>query len=235
MAKFCTNCGKELDENAALCLNCGVLVEKNTTKDKKEKKKGLPTWTIVLIIVGSILLIPLIFIILIGVFTYKIVDNTMNNIDEYIEETVIQNGSVGDTLTTDEFKIKLHDTKTYQSIGSGENLYIPIEGKEYLVFLLEVENISNNNEYISKYDFNGYADGYEVELTYLYNDLEELKIEGLSELNANLPPNKKTRGYLAFEVDTSWQEFEIHYEDWFESNELIFTVVNEDSSNITGA
>lgn len=32
MAKFCANCGNELDENADLCLKCGALVSKKETK-----------------------------------------------------------------------------------------------------------------------------------------------------------------------------------------------------------
>ncbi len=29
MAKFCTNCGKEIDENAVICVHCGVQVKAN--------------------------------------------------------------------------------------------------------------------------------------------------------------------------------------------------------------
>lgn len=29
MAKFCRNCGSEINENADICLNCGVLINKN--------------------------------------------------------------------------------------------------------------------------------------------------------------------------------------------------------------
>lgn len=233
MAKFCSNCGKELDENAALCLNCGVMVENaqnnsnNVNKTKIDKKKGLPTWAIVLIVIGCVILIPLIFIILICLFVYYVV----NGFDYRAEETLTQNGTIGDVLTTDEFNITLHDALIYSSIGTDENnLDIPDEGKEYLVFFFEVENVSNDNEYISDYDFTGYVDGIVVEKTYLYND-----IDGIEELTANLPPNNKTKGFIAFEVDTTWQEFEIHYEDWFGSNEIVFAVVNEENSSIADA
>lgn len=237
MAKFCTNCGKELDENAAMCLNCGVLVggTPNTTSNNtnKEKKKGLPTWAIVLIVVGAILLIPLIFIIVIGIFTYNVVKDAAGEFDinDYIEETVSQTGTIGDTLSTDDFKITLTDALIYSSIGDNEYLKdTPAEGKEYLVFFFEVENISDESQYISDYDFTGYADGYEVSNEYLYND-----VNGISDLSATLSPNKKAKGYAAFEVDTTWQEFEVSYSDWFDNNELVFKVVNEDSSNVTGA
>lgn len=46
MAKFCSNCGKEVNENADVCLNCGVLVNNNTINqnnlpDKNYKQQNL--------------------------------------------------------------------------------------------------------------------------------------------------------------------------------------------------
>ena len=38
MAKYCTNCGKELDDKADLCLNCGVLVVNKTNSNNKCNK-----------------------------------------------------------------------------------------------------------------------------------------------------------------------------------------------------
>ena len=40
MAKFCTNCGKELKEGADICLNCGKIVNKE--EEKVEPKKVNP-------------------------------------------------------------------------------------------------------------------------------------------------------------------------------------------------
>ena len=40
MGKFCSNCGKELKENADICLNCGVLINKDN-KVTKVKTPGL--------------------------------------------------------------------------------------------------------------------------------------------------------------------------------------------------
>lgn len=35
---FCTNCGNKIDENACVCLNCGVLVRKRSSNVKKKNK-----------------------------------------------------------------------------------------------------------------------------------------------------------------------------------------------------
>ena len=44
MAKFCTNCGNELDENADVCVKCGVYVKKsgagNTDSVEKSANNG---------------------------------------------------------------------------------------------------------------------------------------------------------------------------------------------------
>ena len=45
----------------------------------------------------------------------------------------------------------------------------------------------------------------------------------------------KTIGYVAFEVNKTWQEFELHYSDWLDNEELVFTVVNENNSTVAGA
>ena len=37
---YCQNCGKEINENAAVCLNCGVAVNNVTQKKSTNSKKG---------------------------------------------------------------------------------------------------------------------------------------------------------------------------------------------------
>lgn len=39
MGKFCTNCGKELDENAVVCVKCGVAVNNLKVKAKQPGKE----------------------------------------------------------------------------------------------------------------------------------------------------------------------------------------------------
>lgn len=239
MAKYCTNCGKELNENAELCLNCGVFVKNSTNNNVStnneinKKKKGLPTWAIVLIVVGSILLIPVIIFIVIGLIAYNTIDNAIDKvedeIDNYYEQTTTHTGTIGDTLKTDKLKITLKEALMYSSVGEGSYLQTPAEGKEYLIFFFDIENISDENEYISYYEFDGYVDGYTVSVKNLFNEVNDTE-----ELSANLSPKMKTRGFVAFEVDSSWEEFEIHYSELFGyKDELVFKVINPDNNNLS--
>lgn len=236
MAKFCSNCGKEIDNNAAICLNCGVVVDNreiNNVNKIQEKKKGLPTWAIILIVVGCTIILPILLITVIAVFTFNAISST--DVENIIEEIITtQNGSVGDTLISEDFQITLTDTLTYDIIGTEDNKEVPKEGKEFLVLFFDIKNITDETKYISAYDFDGYLDDYTINNKYLSNN-----INNIEELGVNLAPGKKTRGYIAYEVEKEWQEFTICYEDIFEDNKIVFTVTNDnnlkDNNNITGA
>lgn len=226
MARFCANCGKELDDKADMCLKCGVIVgKKNASSDGNEKKKGLPIWAIVLIVVGCFLVLPLMLSVLIMIIAFSVFDeNSVDDIRNYIEESIIQNGTIGDTLMTDDYKINLTDVSRYNQITSNEyETEVPAEGKEYLVFFFDIENISDESRRISSYNFDGYVDGYAISSKYLLNSINDVNY-----LKANLAVGTKAKGYIAFEVDTTWQQFEIHFGDWYE--EIVFTVVNESNS-----
>jgi len=231
MAKFCTNCGKELDENAAMCLNCGVIVgnnpvKANTTNNNgaNKKKKGLPIWAIVLIVVGCVVLLPIIVLVVIGLFAYNTINDVVDNYDDYYnEETVTKTGTIGDTLSTDKFKITLNEAVMYGGIEGEYYTDTPDTGKEYLIFFFDIQNISDESEYISYYDFSGYVDDYAASVTYLLNDVNDYE-----ELATTLNPGTKTKGYVAFEIDENWDEFDIVYTELFEDEELIFSVVNPD-------
>lgn len=41
MAKYCSNCGKELTDEQDICLNCGVRVKKSTTSSDPNAKSKL--------------------------------------------------------------------------------------------------------------------------------------------------------------------------------------------------
>ena len=96
MAKFCTNCGNELPENAAMCVRCGKMVNenistnKNTSNGNDKKKKGLPTWAIVLIVIGCVIIIPIIIVAVLTIVTFKYVkEDIIKKISKIQDETTI--------------------------------------------------------------------------------------------------------------------------------------------------
>ena len=55
MSKFCTNCGNELNENAAFCIKCGMATNNYTINKTKVKQpgKGLGIASMVLGIIAT--------------------------------------------------------------------------------------------------------------------------------------------------------------------------------------
>lgn len=237
MARFCTNCGSELADEAAVCIKCGINVNQgtnantNTVNNTTGKKKGLPTWAIVLIIVGCVVLIPLIIVIVLFVIGYNAIKDVgideIDKINDYINENSgsIKTGTINDTLSDGEVKLTLTGAYMYDSIGEEPYVYTPEEGKEYLLFFFEVENVSSEINYISEYSFDGYADDVSVSTTSLYSEVDDTE-----QLSATITSGKKARGYIAFEVDKTWKDFEVHYKDsiWDDKDTLVFKIVNSD-------
>lgn len=222
MAKFCTNCGKELPENAAICVNCGNMIG-NNGNNKKEKKKGLPTWAIVLIVIGCVVLIPIIIFAIFAAVGYKYIKDNDINIKDYIEKSMISYGTIGDTLTDYDTRITLTNALIYSNIG-GVNADTE---KEYLVFFFEVENVSDDSLYISNHNFNGFFDQKEVA-----SIISSVEIEGYKPLGEVLSEGDITKGYVAYEIDSDWNNFSIHFRrNSFDYDSIIFDVYNEGDIN----
>jgi len=236
MTKFCTNCGRLLDENASLCMQCGKLVENNGNSNlgnnfnQNNSKKGMPTWLVILIIV---------FVILggIGVFIFVGVTSFLKNVSEsevYNEiENIINNnepevfGTVGDTISNNTWKMTLKDAVYYDKIDGEFNSDIPNKGKGYLVFLFEAENISSESEYLNYLYFSGIEDQYIVTSKILINNPE-----GYELLTGEIPSGIKINGYIAFEVNERWQNFSISYKNLYSSDaDLTFNVISSERKN----
>lgn len=234
MAKFCSNCGKELDEKADICLNCGVLVNKEVNRNNSSnvnngKKKGLPTWAIVLIIVGSIILMPLIIVTLFFIFVFnnikedgdEYLDKAKDYFNEYVEDyDITADGTIGDTLEIDGIKITLNSAIKYESIGSNT----PKEENEYLVFFFNVENSSSGDKYITYLNFSGLVDSEMIIPKYFFNE-----IDGISNLNKELEYGETTTGYVAFEINKDWDSFDLNYRKLIGGKAVTFHVVNKDN------
>lgn len=211
MAKFCPNCGKELEENAELCLNCGKLVQDNSEPQKKKKKKGMPGWAIALIVLACLLPVAFIAMLVAGM--------VMSSEPLY--------GSIGDTLETNGLSMTLTDAVIYGYIGDDEKLLDePAEGNEYLVFTINVKNIDYEKRSIVNSEFYGKVDGMYSQPITLLND-----VYGVKQLSGVLPEGLSMEGYVAFEIDEDWTSFELCYEDDDYDQEIIFQVLNNTSDD----
>jgi len=239
MKKFCGNCGQEVDEKAVVCVHCGNQLKQNNTANtlnannsNNNKKKGLPAWAIVLIVLGGIGLLIVLGIVVLAVIGYnaaksEIKDGYSSIYDDYYtkEEKKTLTGTIGDTINTDNYSITLKSAAKYDLIKGDYFDDEPGVGNEFVVLFFEVKNISNESLYISDYDFTGYADDVQVENGYAYN-----KIEGYSDLGANIAAGKITTGYVIYEAPKGWTKFEANFvddTDYLNETEVIFEFQNQ--------
>lgn len=208
MGKFCTHCGNELGDNSNICLKCGVKAD-NSVENKK--KRGLPAWAIILIVIVAVTFISIFTFIVGAVIGYIALT------DDYQNDITMIEGTIGDTLESDDLFVTLNDAVIYSEIGVNK----PSDGKEYLVFFFTIQNNDNETKYVSDLDFYGYVDDTAIELKTLTG-----VVDGYSSIGTSLAPRKKTMGYVAYEVPINWNSFEVHFTPLFE-DELSFKVVNE--------
>lgn len=238
MKKFCGNCGQEVDEKAVVCVHCGNQLKpantaNNVNTNNGNKKKGLPAWAIVLIVLGGIALLVIIGFVILAIIGYNVTKNEIEDdyydiYDRYTTETKNETltGTIGDTINTDNFSITLKSAAKYDAIkGEYYDDEPEEEGNEFVVLFFEVKNISNESQYISDYDFTGYADDIQVERGYSFN-----KIEGYSELGGSIAPGKITTGYVIYEAPRGWKKFEADFlddVDFYNETEVIFDFQNQ--------
>lgn len=60
MSKFCSNCGKEINDNSEFCLGCGVAVGKQQNNANNKNKK-FPVWLIVVLVILGIGVVGAVF------------------------------------------------------------------------------------------------------------------------------------------------------------------------------
>jgi len=125
---------------------------------------------------------------------------------------------VGDILLDGDMKIVYMSSGIYQE----ENEFLqPSNGMQYIYIQLAFENLSaSQDNSISLYSFNCYADGYAVEAYY----------GGEDTLSATLSPGRTTSGCLYFTIPKEAKEIEIEYETNFFTEEKI-TFIYEGEKN----
>lgn len=131
---------------------------------------------------------------------------------EDVAEDVENEFKVGDIVETSDLKISFISAEEYTS----DNQFIqPQDGNVFYEMVFEFENISENDQYISSYDFTCYADDY---------DMEQSWMDGL-DLDATISSGKKTKGSVFFEVPKDTKSIVLEYEtNFWTETKVVFIV-----------
>lgn len=127
--------------------------------------------------------------------------------------------SIGEYVQSDTLKITLTNAKVYDEIVQDEYMEAtPADGKKYLVLFLEAENVSDKDQYINMFYYQAYADDKSIKSTILLVNPEDEDM-----FSGDLAPGKKLSGYVAYEVNKDWKDFEFTYKDGALSNSTKFS------------
>ena len=159
-----------------------------------------------------------------GLYTYTTVSDTEITVprldvgylvrltDEEIEaldRIEYMTAEVSETLETEEAQITLNKVlmrpATADDVRDGE----AYANKVMLFFLLDVMNISDEEQYFSNYDFTPYIDSYLTYSTYNYSE----NPEGYESLGEDIAPGHGMHGYLTLIADENWQTLELKPDD----------------------
>lgn len=201
--KVCKHCQSEIPKKAKVCPNC------------RKKQGGILKWILIVVVVIFV------FSMLFGgeddgsasdSNPQKVGDATVAAKDTETKEAEDNKFSVGEIVETSDLRITFLSAQEYQS----DNRFIqPESGNVYYKMEFEFENISDSDESISSWDFNCYADDYDMEQTYM---------DG-RDLDATLSPGRKTKGAVFFEVPKDAKKIFLEYEtNFWTENKVIFEV-----------
>lgn len=133
----------------------------------------------------------------------------------------------GNYIEDEGLKISFLTATQYSKISSGERYGYedkPDKGKVFLVFTFEFENKGSEKINVSSMYFSAYCDDYDVDDTYISNAPNELE-----RLSGDIGKGKKVKGYVAYQVDKDWKNFEMTYDDGLSDDSQLKFIVTPDT------
>jgi len=136
MNKKCPECGKEMNENINICPNCGFKIKDN---NDNQKKKRLPVWAIILIVLGCLL--PLIIVLIIIISILKVNTKVNVNTSNWGNYPIVLEGRTGYTgITYEEYEEKIDNKEHFVVV-------IVNDGCKYCqMYKSVVEEVTENNK-----------------------------------------------------------------------------------------
>lgn len=133
----------------------------------------------------------------------------------------------GNYISQGNLKFIFESAKQYTEIKGEYFTDKPTDGNVYLILFFEVENISKEEQYVNAWNADAFIDDYIVNSITLMGNPNNYET-----LSATLRPGKKTKGYIAYEVDKNWSKLEVIYTDGYAplSHEYNFEITPEDLS-----
>lgn len=130
---------------------------------------------------------------------------------------------IGTEISSPKWNVKLLDMKKYDEVGDTLTSTAS-EGKEFVIFYLEAQNTSSEDDYFNYLYFRFYVDGYITNQTMFLFD-----VDGYSSMSGDVAAGKKIKGYIAVEAPTDWESIELIYDDGtFVENKIAeFGIVNK--------
>lgn len=174
--------------------------------------------------------------IILGILTFIIVINMQQAFsDVFSDDSSSKTSLTSSTINNDETKNTTVTKKEY-TVGeiyedsniaikyvslddnyTGYNRYATVKnGYKVIKAEFEFENLSSSDQYVSAYEFDCYADGYDCENFWSTDD---------STFSANLSSGKKTKGTVYFEVPKDAEKIILEYELNMWSNKKVEFIV----------
>ena len=204
---FCKNCGKEIDEKAVVCPNCG-----SATSEKKKKKKN-PILGAIILIFGILLIVGAVSG---GVDKPEKVGEASVNSSTSPATTEKTEFTVGDKVELNDIVVTLVDV----SENTGTAYTKPSDGKVFVLCEFEIENNSSKDIAVSSIMcFEAYFDDYSTSM-----NLSALLNTDKAQLDGSVAAGKKMNGVIGYEVDSGWSELEIRFTpNFWSGKDIIFT------------
>ena len=193
---------------------------------KKKQKKGMAIAGLILSVLSIIIMIGM--LILVGVGTMEAYDEATNSLSSIADEISTQANEIESSVST-KTSTEYQVGETYKDssiaikyVSLDQNFtdyssYATVEeGHKIIKAEFEFENLSSTDKYVSSYDFNCYADGYDCESFWSVSD---------SSFSSTLSEGKKTKGSVYFEVPADAEEITMEYERSYLTDKKVVFVV----------